>query len=823
MSQEKYIQKLLSTLEERRKKGEISQNNFEYLKQKYENKLIKLKNNKKTTPVSTKVKPEEAIFKEAMNKIVTKVYSCDYCGGILDFYEGASKAKCNFCGYINEIDYLRKVSQRMQEDRAQIIRSAMVSFANVTNLDQVKLPVHERFIATAHIYENRALRLENDLGKIDKYGNGPFEEEKQHFLNIRDDKQYYEASKSWHQAAQLYRNAAEFAPTEWDSKNDLATSYYYDGLAFFDSSFAPIRLVKNTFYATVSRYEHDTPTWPYGKNVHSKRCESVEELLVGKNFIDSYTRDYSIFQNEIKKYGHPILIRPEAVDATFRSAMKATKCFLEAYKISNEEKHLVYALISKLLVYIIYVEKQRGSLVSLYILRNIKKICANELYSPPFNIGEGPIDERSLNHSESLKSIAKQLALHMIIRYKDFTLGFETDWTEEKYDWFWGKGGISFLHSGFSLPFGKFVKVDQVFNQKTSSYMVKEDWPPKKTSLKFSWVMGRKKTGLFSYDQPSIYLTIEATKKKAGIPIDYVFDFYFDVFRKLALYPDLLLQHIGKENIQERTLPIKITKGSDDWDIRLNSIEFLDLYYSLVLSFRKIKHSSAKKILRKYSDQIEFIELWKEKTNQLSKTATPTIKKMAKLKILTPEFVNHDLEFISYFVNLISSFKKSKIIKQTATSIKNTPDYVYAINNISRNTKTEYEIVKRTLIPEIHGNIIVEIAKDKEGISWLYPSSINVKANFEDFEKITLDNLNTGKTQDRTPFVGYHKTIIDKKYVDAFIYCTRYVYHNSWKKIRVLVNTKKTAPIFLNNGHLTMTIAPILGKKPKTKEKYQPP
>jgi hypothetical protein len=411
----------------------------------------------------------------------------------------------------------------------------------------------------------------------------------------------------------------------------------------------------------------------------------------------------------------------------------------------------------------------------------------------------------------------------MITKYEDFTLGFETDWTKVKYEGLGSKGNFSFLYSGFSLPYEKFVKVDQVFNQKTSSYMVKEDWPPKKTSLKFSWVMGRKKTGLFSYDQPEMYLTIEASKEKAAIPVDYIFDVYFNVFKKLALYPDLLLQYLSKENVQDRNLPIKIVKEWDDWDIRLTPMEFFDLYYNLVSSFKKMKHSSAKKILKKYSDQIEFMELWKEKINQLSKTAKPTIKKMTKFKILTPEFMNHDLEFISYFANFISTFMKSKIIEQTATSIKNTPNYVYAIESISNRIKAEYEIVKRTLFPDIHGDIIVEIAKDTEGISWLYPSTIDVKANFEDFEKITLDKLNTGKTRDRTPFVGYHKTIIDKKYVDAFVMCTKHIYHNSWKKIKVLVNTKEDAPIFLNNGNITMTIAPILGEKPKTKEKYQPP
>jgi len=68
---------------------------------------------------------EDVIFKEALGKVLTRVYACDYCGAVLDVNEGAGKVKCSACGYVNEVDYLRRVNERLQAKRAEIIEGAM--------------------------------------------------------------------------------------------------------------------------------------------------------------------------------------------------------------------------------------------------------------------------------------------------------------------------------------------------------------------------------------------------------------------------------------------------------------------------------------------------------------------------------------------------------------------------------------------------------------------------------------------------------------------------------------------------------------------------
>ena len=81
---------------------------------------------------------DDAIFHQALQKVVSRVYMCDYCGAALDVVEGAGKTKCMSCGYVNEVDYLHQVSERMREEKATIIKSAMDTFAHVTNLQELE-------------------------------------------------------------------------------------------------------------------------------------------------------------------------------------------------------------------------------------------------------------------------------------------------------------------------------------------------------------------------------------------------------------------------------------------------------------------------------------------------------------------------------------------------------------------------------------------------------------------------------------------------------------------------------------------------------------
>jgi hypothetical protein len=667
MKESERVQNLLSKLEERMVKGEISQKNYKHLRQKLENKLQILQEKSRESKVSS----IETILNEAMEKIVTKVYSCDHCGGILDVKKGASKAKCLFCGYINEIDYLKQISERIRAERTQIIKGAMDSFSKVSNLEQVKLPLHERFIATAHIYEGRALRLEGEFGKIEKYGEGKFEKEKEYFLKIDDKRQYYEASKSWHQVAELYRNASEFAPTSWEMKKDKAASHYYNGLAFFDSSFAPIQLVKNTFYVKLNRpYVSGDQGWPWGENTSKKTCENINDLILSKKFfkgIDNETVD-----DEIKKYAHPILIKQEAIQTSLLSAIKATNCFLEAYKTSKEEKYLIYALVSKLLTYITYAENLRESIIEPQIMNNIHKICTKELYSPPPKYINEKINERSLKYANSLSSLPKKFALFTISIFKDYLLGCKLEYRKIGYTkillWEYE------ILKGFYLFLDNYIgKIDKIYSTKTGSYTLntevkeyyssvfkylpgqgydKKTKTQKNVGFNFSWIVGRNKTGLFSYDDPKIYLTIESSLNKKGkISLEEFFTTFFDAFKRLALYPDLITNYLGKDFTKNQEVPITII-GTQDWHFVISSKEYVDLYYSLAISFKKIKSN----LSQEFDEELKFIESWKKKLKNLQGTDIPTIS-ITDSQVLSPEFIGYDLDHLSFFADLISTLK----------------------------------------------------------------------------------------------------------------------------------------------------------------------
>ncbi len=78
--------------------------------------------------------------------------------------------------------------------------------------------------------------------------------------------------------------------------------------------------------------------------------------------------------------------------------------------------------------------------------------------------------------------------------------------------------------------------------------------------------------------------------------------------------------------------------------------------------------------------------------------------------------------------------KKEEII---TASIKNVSRYDEVINFMSDWSKSEWKISKNQLLHDVYDDILVEVAMDKLRTNMLFPSSINVNANFQDFENIT--------------------------------------------------------------------------------------
>ena len=153
--------------------------------------------------------------------------------------------------------------------------------------------------------------------------------------------------------------------------------------------------------------------------------------------------------------------------------------------------------------------------------------------------------------------------------------------------------------------------------------------------------------------------------------------------------------------------------------------------------------------------------------------------------------------------------KAEKEEKQIVASIKEVPRHEEAISFLSDWIEVEYEIIRTPLPYDVYGDVLVEAAMDKTRVSVLFPSSINARANFQNYLKLKLNSLDAGFSPDGVAIVGLRKTIINRKYPDGYVSCMEDVYGISWKTIQSLVNKTKAFPILLIGNQLTFCVAPI--------------
>lgn len=149
---------------------------------------------------------------------------------------------------------------------------------------------------------------------------------------------------------------------------------------------------------------------------------------------------------------------------------------------------------------------------------------------------------------------------------------------------------------------------------------------------------------------------------------------------------------------------------------------------------------------------------------------------------------------------------------QLAASIRDVPNYYDAVKFL-RDWFDHEVVVERVPGLIYYGNLEFEAAwnTDTKARVWmLLPSSMNDKANFDDFLKLPLSSLDAG-VYNGTLVVGRRKTIINRIYVDGFIHCMEEVYGYSWQKIRAIVNKSKIFPILLTTDILSFSVAPIVG------------
>ena len=214
MDEEK-IRKLLDSLQKRFKAGEISEATFLRLKEKYETKSNALGSTASTKPTSTENQSSN-LLEFAMKSVLTRAYVCDNCGAAIQIREGHSTARCNYCGVVNAVDFLEKISERFREEKKKMLNGVISNLVSSSMAD-LKISAFAKFNAIALPYENRATELESKAWPRVQSHSRAFSWVKDHCL---------EASKHRHYAAELYQNASEFA-SKPENKMEALTNYYF--------------------------------------------------------------------------------------------------------------------------------------------------------------------------------------------------------------------------------------------------------------------------------------------------------------------------------------------------------------------------------------------------------------------------------------------------------------------------------------------------------------------------------------------------------------------------------------------------------------------
>lgn len=603
---------------------------------------------------STHFSGDDPIFHQALQKVVSRIYACDYCGAALDVVEGSSKTKCTSCGYVNEVNYLRQVSARVREEKAAIIKSAMDTFAQVTNLQELNLSLHERFLAAAHIYENRATRLEDEVGKINSYSeNIEYHEAKAYYRTLAPQKQWYDASKSWHQVADLYQNAAEFASSPEEEVTDRAASRFYDGLALFDVSLAPI------WFMTQSRPRSEL-THDWGKTNDSE--------------------SENVLEKELRKAEHPLLINPDAAVTALHSALDATDSFLTAYELIHEPRYLAHALVAKLLGYILYAESIRDNrLIGLPILHHMSRIARDALFTslttevPPPRPSNGP----DRLPPGALESIVKRFAEFITTRFDDYLSGLHAEWKERG---IWPahvprREPVGMKYGGFSRLFLYDVtlseptsfKVDTTLSQVTktltlTSYVEESDYDmrPRRQQFdtigfQFAWVIGRYRTGFFSYGEPTLRLAIDATNDVSGILAPHqLFTNCFRAFLWLTSCLSNSMTYLGKGYADEVSLKVGI--GKELWYAQMPYPEYFELYHMLYRQVMQIDHPLMTKIREQRADMIQYNDHWSKKMHELATLESVPTPPHIQSHVFTPSYFRHDNEYLKFLLDHIAYF-----------------------------------------------------------------------------------------------------------------------------------------------------------------------
>jgi len=526
---------------------------------------------------------------------------------------------------------MRRLGMRVQEEKANIIKEAMDTFARVTNLEQLNIPLHERFKAASYSYEVKAEAQERELWEQ------KFEARKGYLDLGKLKEQFYETSRLWHQTAELLRNASEFAATPKEQNNDLSTSHYMDGLGYLNASLAPVILNQ---VCPVENLKKIDEIESYGVQVRAGIYDSVD-----------LQRALSATEILLRVAEASFKIKREDSVNTFRSALNSVESFIEAYNVSGERRYLSYALTCKLLVYTSLTERMRyESVVDGQIINEMR--------------GTLGLMEEAERHLRTERSIIGSFAVFALDMFHFYLSGLERELGMVKYPIYFSMEKLKTKNVLCEHPIwleGPWITglVDGMRS------MHGEDL--KKARLRFRWVLGSIKTGVFSSEE-GIFLTLTMPYLRTDIKMfaGYVknnllltgvlrpsgfFNTFSRYFALISRDPNITVNYLGGGYEHEiRPIPIEVeAKKIESASVGMDVKTFLNVCDALHQLLSGINHPS----IDEYKEQIRYSKTWRDWIQQLEdkRGSFPKVTQPNRTE-LTKEAVNHDLSHLSISIDL---------------------------------------------------------------------------------------------------------------------------------------------------------------------------
>jgi hypothetical protein len=229
------LRKLLESLKNRYEAGEISQENYMRLFEKYQARQTRPSTPQREETASSEIcASSSSLLEAAMDAVLTRAYVCDNCGAAIQIVEGNKTSRCAFCGVINEVDYLERIADRFREEKKKVL-SGVISNLVTSSMINLKLPAFMKFKSIALPYENRAIENESKA----------WPEIRNHLDSanwVKDN--CLEASKHRHYAAELYQNAGEFASKPEQKLEVLEKLHSNEAIGYLNASLAFYRITQ---------------------------------------------------------------------------------------------------------------------------------------------------------------------------------------------------------------------------------------------------------------------------------------------------------------------------------------------------------------------------------------------------------------------------------------------------------------------------------------------------------------------------------------------------------------------------------------------------